>query len=326
MTRLPLTLACADYDRIMPLATGMVQPEGIDLTMQIGAGGSWPMRAELIGRVVSDPAVDGGEGSIGAHIRRIDQGDRSFVALPVFPLRGFSARDIYVHRDGNVRTAADLAGCRFGMYSWYASGSVWYRQYLRHIGVPLDTLRWHIGDIERLGETPAGGPLPDGVTAVPEGRFLAAMLVDGEIDALFSPPRPAAFDPVSGPLVRLFPDFRAAEQAYWRESGIYPPVHLVIVRRAVWEANPWIAASLTEAFGRAGVTFAGALRSFPYATPWIEAELDETVALLGEDFYPNGFEPNRAALDVFCEEALRAGIVSRRLTPEALFEEYLGGG
>lgn len=324
MSKLSLTLACADYDRIMPLATGAVAPDGIDLTMILGEGGSWARRTELLGSVIADPSVDGGEGSIGAHIRRIDAGDRSFVALPVFPLRGFSARDIYVHRDGPVRTPADLAGCRFGMYSWFASGSIWYRDYLRFLGVPMETLRWHIGDIERPGEVAPGGPLPEGVTAAPQGRFLAAMLADRELDAMFSPPRPQAYDPVNGPIVRLFPNFRAAELAYYRDSGIYPPVHLVIVRRAVWEVNKWIGRSLTDAFGRAGATFQAALRNFPYATPWVEAELDETVALMGEDFYPNGFEANRAALDVFCAEALRAGLVSRRLTPEELFAEFLG--
>ncbi len=323
MTNLPLTLACADYDRIMPLATGAVVPQGIALTVVIGRCGSWPMRAEILGRVLSDPAIAGGEGSIGAHVRRIDAGDRSFVALPIFPLRGFAARDIYIRKDGPVRSVTDLIGCRFGIYSWVASGSVWYRGYLRHLGLPMDSLRWTVGDIERAGEVAPSGALPEGVTAAPEGRFLAQMLVDGELDALFSPPRPQAYDPVDGPIVRLFEDFRTAEKDFYRVTGIYPPVHLVIVRRAVWEANPWIGASLTDAFGRAGAAFQTAMRNFPYATPWIEAELDETVALMGEDFYPNGFEANRAGIDEFCEQAYLAGIVSRRLTAEELFAEYL---
>ena len=71
MSKLSLTLACADYDRIMPLATGVVAPDGIDLTMILGEGGSWARRTELLGSVIADPSVDGGEGSIGAHIRQM---------------------------------------------------------------------------------------------------------------------------------------------------------------------------------------------------------------------------------------------------------------
>ncbi|MCF3933443.1 hypothetical protein L1787_08475 [Acuticoccus sp. M5D2P5] len=323
MSNVALTLACADYGRVMPLATGEVVPDGIDLTLRLGAGGSWPRRAELIAAGLSDPSLAGGEASIGAHLRRVDQGDESFVALPIFPLRGFAGRDIYVRKDGPVKTAADLIGRPFGLYSWFASGSVWYREFLRYAGVPLDSLTWWVGDIERPGETSHAGALPDGVTRAPEGRFLAQMLIDGEIDGMFSPPRPVAYDPENGPIVRLFPDMRAIDKAYYRDRGVYPPLHLVAIRRAVFDANPWVAKSLTEAFTAANAAFMASQRGFPYASPWMEAELDETVALMGEDFHPQGFEANRAAIDIFCEEAFRAGLSSRRLTPEALFADYL---
>ena len=74
------------------------------------------------------------------HLRRIDQGDRSLVALPVFPLRNFTARDLYVRKDGPVRTPADLRGRRVGMYDWVASGSIWYRHFLRFIDVTPEDL------------------------------------------------------------------------------------------------------------------------------------------------------------------------------------------
>ena len=70
------------------------------------------------------------------HLRRIDKGDRSLVALPVFPLRNFIARDLYVRKEAAVTTPGELTGKRIGMYDWVASGSIWYRHFLRFIGVP----------------------------------------------------------------------------------------------------------------------------------------------------------------------------------------------
>src|SRR6266436_6503946 len=124
---LRISLTCADYARVMPLATGEVKPEGIALTMILGSRGSWPARAEMLRRAVQDPAVQGGEWSMAQYLYRIDKGDRRYVGLPVFPLRNFTARDLYVRRGGPIRKPADLAGKRIGMYSYTASGSIWYR-------------------------------------------------------------------------------------------------------------------------------------------------------------------------------------------------------
>ena len=148
MPDIPVSLTCADYARVMPLATCGVKPDGIALTLIHGTGGSWEARAEMLRRALDDPTVQGGEASMAGHLRRIDKGDRSHVGLPVFPLRNFTARDLYVRKDGPVKSPADLIGKRVGMYDWVASGSIWYRHFLRCIGVPLESLDWWIGDID----------------------------------------------------------------------------------------------------------------------------------------------------------------------------------
>ena len=102
MADILITLTCGDYARVMPLATADVKPDGIALTLIHGTGGSWEMRAEMLRRALSDPAVQGGEASMAGHLRRIDNGDRSFVGLPVFPLRNFTARDLYVRKGGGT--------------------------------------------------------------------------------------------------------------------------------------------------------------------------------------------------------------------------------
>ena len=325
MAELKLRLTCADYARVMPLVTGAVKPAGIDLTLEVGTGGSWATRAEMLRRALHDPGVQGGEGSVCVHLLRMDAGDRSHVGLPVFPLRNFTARDLYVRQGGPVRSVADLAGARIGMYGWANSGAVWYRHFLRWLGVDLDALRWWIGPIDAPRPTTSTFVLPPNVGEPPPGRSIAEMLVDGELDAIYSPNRPRDFDAAAGPIVRLFPAFRELEQRYFRETGIYPPQHLVLLRREVWEANPWVAQSLTEAFIAANTMFTEAQRNFPYASPWMEDELAQTVAVMGEDFHPHGYAANAAAIGAFADQAHRSALTSRAVPAEEYFSEYLAG-
>jgi 4,5-dihydroxyphthalate decarboxylase len=323
MADVRISLTCADYARVLPLATGEVRPEGIALTMILGSRGSWPARAEMLRRAVQDPDVQGGEWSMAQYLYRIDKGDRRFVGLPVFPLRNFTARDLYVRRDGPVRRPEDLVGKRVGMYSYTASGSIWYRHFLRFVGVEPSTIRWWIGDIDTPWSAPMDVTLPPGVSAPAAGRSLSDMLLAGELEAIYSPPRPRAYRPVDGPLARLFPDFRAVEREYFRRTGAFPPQHLIVLRREAWEANRWIARRLTEAFIACNDAFTAAQRSFPYATPWLEAELEETAALMGDDFHPYGLEPNRAQIELFAGEAARLGLTDRRVTADEYFADYL---
>src|SRR3954471_18964827 len=104
---MPITLTCADYVRVMPLATGAVPA---DFKLELSTRGSWPGRAEMLRRATADDTVAGGESSRGMHLKRMDEGDRSSIALPVFVLRNFTARDIYVRQGAPFRTAADLKG------------------------------------------------------------------------------------------------------------------------------------------------------------------------------------------------------------------------
>ncbi|MGH7211983.1 MAG: hypothetical protein ACREF1_11060, partial [Acetobacteraceae bacterium] len=321
MADLSITLTLADYSRLMPLTTGEVAPDGIALTLQLGRRGSWPDRAEMLRRALHDPAVQGGEQSMAGHLIRVDRGDRSHVGLPVFPLRNFTARDLYVRKGSAVHDAAGLAGARIGMYGWANSGSIWYRHFLRWLGVDLDRLQWWIGDIDaqRVGSVAA---LPPRVNQPPVGRSLSEMLIAGELDAIYSPPRPLRYHPTDGPIVRLFPEFRSLEQRYFRETGAFPPQHLIVLRRAVWEANPWIANSLTDAFIRCNDAFTASQRGFPYATPWLEAELEDTTALMGEDYHPYGLERNRAQIEMFCRTGFEAGLTQKLVSVDDYFAEF----
>jgi 4,5-dihydroxyphthalate decarboxylase len=323
MADVRVSLTCADYARVMPLATGEVRPKDIALTMLLGRRGSWPDRAEMLRRAVQDPAVQGGEWSMAQYLYRMEKGDRQYVGLPVFPLRNFTARDLYVRRDGPIQRPEDLAGKRIGMYSYTASGSIWYRHFLRFLGLDPLAIQWWIGDIDTPWSAPMDLSLPPGVRAPLPGRSLSDMLIAGELEAIYSPPRPQAYHPGNGRLARLFPDFRPIEQEYFRKTGAFPPQHLIVLRREAWEANRWIARSLTEAFIEANDSFTAAQRSFPYVTPWLEAELEDTAAVMGDDFHAYGLDRNRKQIEMFAGEAFQLGLTRRRIAVEEYFADYL---
>ena len=324
MADVQISLTCADYARVMPLATGEVKPDGIALTMILGSRGSWPARAEMLRRAVQDETVQGGEWSMAQYLYRIEKGDRSHVGLPVFPLRNFTARDLYVRRGGPIRRPEDLAGRRIGMYSYTASGSIWYRHFLRFVGLDPAAIEWWIGDID----TPWSAPMDADAAPRREGAGSGSVAVGhadrgGARGDLQPAPSGRPTIPSMGPSPDCSRTSAASSRRTFEQTGAFPPQHLVVIRRETWQAHRWIAKSLTEAFIAGNDCFTAAQKGFPYATPWLEAELEDTAAVMGDDFHPYGFERNRAQIDMFAAEAFRLGLTSRQITAEEYFADFL---
>ena len=142
------------------------------------------------------------------------------------------------------------------------------------------------------------------------GETLAAMLADGELDAVISARRPSCF--VDGhPMVRrLFPDYRAAERDYYRRTGVFPIMHAVGIRPDLLERHPWLAGSVYKAFVQAkriaDADFAETT-ALKIGLPWVTAELDATRDPMGDDFWSYGVEANRKTLELHGALFLRAG-------------------
>src|SRR5436309_5846493 len=198
-----LTLTSANYVRFMPIATGDVRPKDLTLTWVRSID-----RNEMLRRAMDDPAVDGGESSMAQQVMRLDRGDNSLVAIPVFPLRNFTARDLYT-RKGTVLNSGTLNGRRIGIYNWGASGAVWYRHFVRYLGHEVTKIKWVVGGVDGPATVIVPEPLPSHVSKAPAGTALSDLLLARDIDALFAPLPPRSHHPIDGPIVRLFPDFRA---------------------------------------------------------------------------------------------------------------------
>jgi len=313
-----LTLACADYLRFTPLATGDFRPKDLDLTWLRGD------RSEMLRRAATESGISGGEASMLQHLVRVDQGDRSLVAVPLFPLRNFTARDIYIPK-GDLLTPGDLTGRRVGVYSWAASGSVWYRHLLRHLGQDPSKMTWIVGGVDAAAKVSSVAPFPPHVEDAPAGRSLSDLLLAREIDAMFAPIPPKKYHPVDGPIVRLVPDFRTLEKKYFEETRCYPPQHLIVLRKDAWERDSSVGGRLIAAFDECEAKFQENQHLFPYASPWLMAEVEETDLLMGRDHFAHGLEKNRAQVDVFCQSAFEDGLTKRRVRVDEFFAEFLRG-
>ncbi|MEV0639862.1 ABC transporter substrate-binding protein [Streptomyces sp. NPDC050619] len=323
--RVPISLACWDYDRTRALADGTVQPEGIDLTYL-----NLPIE-ETFFRMLRHREFEAAEMSLSSYVVHVGAGhiDASdgLVAIPVFPSRAFRHSGIYVRADSDVTDPADLAGGTVGVPEYQLTAVVWIRGMLadRH-RLPIESVRYRTGGMHEPGRIEKQRlDLPSGldVAPIPPDRTLVDMLLHGEIDALYAPRTPKPM--LNGDRQRLrylFADPRAEEERYAAETGIFPIMHVVVLRRDVYQAHPWIARSLYSAFEQAKLLTEARMAeaaALPCMMPWLADELERAQTLLGRDFWPYGLDANRATLEVFLRYAHEQGLTPRRLQADELF-------
>ncbi|WP_375257261.1 ABC transporter substrate-binding protein, partial [Citreimonas sp.] len=211
-----------------------------------------------------------------------------------------------------------------GTPEFQMTAPVWIRGILdEHYGVPVDSVTYVTGGEETPNrDEKIKLDLPDNIKVERIGPedTLAQMLADGRIDALHTARKPSTYDGVR--VKRLFPDHVAVEQQYFRETGIFPIMHVIAIRREVYEANRWIAMNLFKAFREAqalcyeGLKETAALKGM---LPFFNAHVEETLATMGDDFWPYGVPKNRATLDTFLGYHHAQGLSSRRLSVDEMF-------
>lgn len=314
-----LTLAINDYDHVRDLITGAVPVEGIDLTCLTLSV------EEIFWRFSRHREWDVSEMSLAKYCSLRAGGEDTITAIPVFPSRSFRHSAIFVRADGPVDDPGALAGQRIGCPEWTQTATVWARGLLHHrYGVDLTGVEWVRGGTNEPGRVEGIElELPDELRVRTESeRSLNDLLLEGEIAALICPHPPRDFENRSGRIVRLFSDYRAVEEEYFRDTGIFPPMHLVALRREVVDRHPWVPMNLFEAFLTAknrGLARAIDPNTPRYPVPWSFANAHRAEELMGEDFWPYGLEPNRPALDAFLSMCHEQGATRRRLAPEDLF-------
>jgi len=317
---LNLTLAVVDCEHGRDLISGVVRADGITLTPLV-----FPSIEEITFRFTRTLDWDVSELSLGKYTAFTAQGNAPMVAIPVFPSRVHRHSAIYVRRDRGIRAPKDLHGRVVGIPEWAQTAGIYVRGFLaEHYGVDLAAIDWVQAGVDEPGRTEkVEFQLPSGIRyrSRPDAN-LSAMLASGEIDAAITARAPIAFAQPDGPIVRLFPNYRAEEERLFRQTGVFPIMHLLTIRRTVFEQYPWVAMNLFKAFTESKRRCFERLRDFTCARaplPWIAAMVEEIVAAHGEDPYPYGIDANLPTIEAFCRHAHEQGITQRRLAPEDLF-------
>jgi 4,5-dihydroxyphthalate decarboxylase len=323
MSKLKLTFACGPYDRMEALQYHRIDVEGIDLNyLEIQAP------REIFDRMVGNHAFDLSELSLAEHVGMTARGDRSFVALPVFPSKAFRHGFICINRASGIKEPKDLAGKRIGVPLYTITAAIWIRGDLENVyGTDLSAVQWVQGAVEQAGthgNPPAPPKLlkPVDIVQNTSDKSLSEMLRDGEIDALIGSRLPDSVRTDPDKVTRLFPNPREEEKRYYREYGIHPIMHTVAIRREVYEQNKWIATSLYKAFLEARewaidkMYFSAAQR---YMLPWLYDDLHEVDEIFGDKLWAYGVDDNRKTLEAFVRYMKQQHFIKDVLPVDDLF-------
>jgi 4,5-dihydroxyphthalate decarboxylase len=320
MADIRLTLASKDYDHFRDLKTGAVKPQGIELTCL----SLYP--TDIFHRQLAFGEFELSELSLCKYASLIAEGNDSFVGLPVFPLRMFRQSAFYVRADSAIRQPQDLIGKRCGIPEWAQTATVYVRGWLeRHAGVPLRSIEWvqaGANEAGRAEKVPL--KLPEGIRCrTVADRSLNDLLLAGAIDCMISATPPDAARGPNPAIVPMFHDAQAAEEQYFRDTGIFPIMHLIALRKDVHRRYPWAAANLLIAFEEAKSRSVQRLVEpsplFPLV--WSTSYVASTGRLLFGDgeYWPYGLSANRKTLEAFLTYCHEQGICARAIAPEELF-------
>jgi 4,5-dihydroxyphthalate decarboxylase len=317
---LRLTLACWDYDRTRAIMENRVLFDGIDLTyLNL-------VVEETFFRQMRHHEFDVSEMSFSSYLVSRFHEPAPFVAIPVFPSRSFRHSGIYVNAAAGIRKPADLAGKRIGCAEYQLTANVWIRGILTdEYGVTPSSFTTVVGGLEEAGRVEKATlslPPQIKVERIGPSDTLAAMLESGKIDALFSPRAPSSFGAGTGKVRRLFEDTHAAEREYYQRTRIFPIMHVVAIRREIYEQHRWVAQSLFKGFVEAQRMAYRDLHetaALKVMLPWLIQHLADTEQLMGPDFWAYGYQPNVEAIERLLRYHFEQGLSPRHLTAAEIF-------
>jgi 4,5-dihydroxyphthalate decarboxylase len=296
---LELTLMLADYHRTRPILSGEVNAEGIKLV---------PRRA-IPGEACLRPVYeefDIAEMSLSWYTMSRCRGE-PVIALPIFPLRMQIHPYIFCSASSGIEEPADLKGKKIGMDEYRLTVGLWARGILKeYYGVRPQDCSWLTSEPERAGFQP-----PSGVSITVVNQPTEALLLRGEIDALIPPNIPPSFKGKDPRIRRVIKNPRAVVKEYFGQTKIFPITHTLVVRQQLLDQNPWIVASLLNAFSAAEEL---CRKSYEYAKrlafPSAVLILEEEEETFGENPWAHGLTPeNQIVLEKFVEYAQEQGYI-----------------
>ncbi len=218
MANLQLSFASALYDRMQPIYTGEVKPDGIDLNF---------IRIEqprpIFDRMSGGEEFDVAEYSSSEYVQRYANKKCNFVAIPVFPSRCFRHAFIGINRKKGIAKPKDLEGKRIGVALYTMTAAIFIRGMLQHeYGVDFSKCTWVQGAINTAGAhgAPVVLPLlkPLKLEQGPHDKSLDDLIQEGAVDATMGTSMPESFR-TNPDIGRLFPDFVELEKDYYKRTA-----------------------------------------------------------------------------------------------------------
>jgi 4,5-dihydroxyphthalate decarboxylase len=325
---LKLTLACVpNYDRTGPFLSGDVSPDGIQFTPSV-----FHKPGELFRRVAQDAEFDVSEMSVSTFMAMLSRGDTRYVGLPVFPRRAFRHAFLWINTGSGIKRPEDLKGRRVGVTEYQQTASMWIRAFLADdYGVTPESVIWVPGGLDEDEPERYAINLDSRfrMEPAPEGRALAEMLEKGDIDCLIGARIPDGFKRGVPQIKRLFENFFEVEQDYYRRTGWFPIMHMMVLRRSIYEEHPWTGRAISDAFETVrstGWRRLCDLSSYACQLPWLLPYIEQTREYFGDDPFPYGVRPNARTLEYMYDQSYSQGLTSPRLQLGDMFPaEFLDG-
>jgi 4,5-dihydroxyphthalate decarboxylase len=312
MANIALTLACQNYDHTRGLADGTVPVGGVELKV---VNISPPSQIFL--RMLNNQEFDVSEMSLSNYLIALGNDDRRFIALPVFPSRVFRHSYVWINANAGIEKPQDLKGKRVGIADYSMTALLFTRGFLTHqYGVRAQDIHWFRRRREHVAIA-----IPEGIRIdnIGKDETLDDLLDQGKLDAVALTQPPRGFVHGSPNIRRLFPDARAAEADYYRRTKIFPIMHTVVIRRAVYEKQPSLAAELARAFQAAKEQSYGRLEEKSFALPWLNLDLEFAQQVMGRDIYAYGVKASLPTLEAATLYSHEQGLTKRRLEVSELF-------
>jgi 4,5-dihydroxyphthalate decarboxylase len=314
-----LRLALRDWDYMTPLVLGDVSSPRLDIKVdRVGT---------LVSNIAKDEAHDAAEMSFSRYSQLRHDGDESVVGIPNFIMRGFRHRCIITAKDSPIRTLADLKGKKIGVTGWRDSGNTWTRAALRREGVGVEDAMWYAGRLTEahpITDRLDGFGRPGRIEACPGERPMVDLLLDGGLDAVFTPFMPKGFFDQDSKFRQVLDDFRQSEVTYFHEVGYVPGMHLIGFKAEIVKEHPWIMDELSGLIDASQKMWLEKREKYADTTPWMIDELRRCAADLPPTWTVSGLAENETMISDFATELYEQKILPRLLTPAELFPWHAG--
>jgi 4,5-dihydroxyphthalate decarboxylase len=317
--KIPLTLACGDYEIIRALKEGEVVPDGIDLTVLTEMDSTtrhW--------RFIRNRDFDMAETSASSYVVAKDQG-QPVTALPVFLHRRFRHGFVFINTTKGIKSPKDLIGRKVGIKSYLVTAGHWMRGILEHeYGVPHKSVEYFAELDEDIEFTPHADLK---ITRLPHDKSVETMLAEGELDAVIHSSIIKPFAAGDRRVGRLFPSYKDEEIAYYKKTKIFPIMHVLGIKQEIVDAHPWVPINMFQAFQHAKALAMHRMAN-PRIVPlaWYREEWEAQEAILGPDPWEYGLgDKNRHTIETLAGYSHEQGLTKRRLTADDLFVSVFQG-